>query len=238
MDSIYIWTIDCTGKGTLVWSSQFAASMYVDQMESRVGWDLRWAIAAFLPSLWTESSAASSFPSSGVSMMFDTSSRRLLAGPLCDKCMDQPACLPLPVHQMYLQPKSKENITTESLDYRKWNLILLSPVQMNTYIWCFLNTCKLLEMTLEGRWRWWVLFEKVSWSVWARIGLRSVIQTLSIMALTQTKKLHNFLKKTVKNSWFQLFWVCPPKREMWQNLRDDSVNRSNTDHHVLCEIEY
>ena len=59
---------------------------------------------------WTESSAASSFLSSGVSMMFDTSSRRLVAGlSVTNVWPSLPACLPLPVHQMYLQPKSKEN---------------------------------------------------------------------------------------------------------------------------------
>ena len=63
---------------------------------------------------WTKSSAASSFLSSGVSMMFDTSSRRLVAGTAGLSVTNVlwtslPACLPLPVHQMYLQPKSKEN---------------------------------------------------------------------------------------------------------------------------------
>ena len=54
---------------------------------------------------WTESSTASSFLSWGVSMMFDTWSRRLLAGqsrPPCDKCMGQ-ATVPLLVHQMCLE---------------------------------------------------------------------------------------------------------------------------------------
>ena len=54
---------------------------------------------------WTESSTASSFLSWGVSMMFDTWSRRLLAGqsrPPCDKCMGQ-ATMPLLVHQMCLE---------------------------------------------------------------------------------------------------------------------------------------
>ena len=54
---------------------------------------------------WTESSTASSFLSWGVSMMFDTWSRRLLAGqsrPPCDKCMGQ-ATMPVLVHQMCLE---------------------------------------------------------------------------------------------------------------------------------------
>ena len=48
---------------------------------------VHWIFSPLCDDQCAETSAASSFLSSGVSMMFDTSSRRLLAGPLCDKCM-------------------------------------------------------------------------------------------------------------------------------------------------------